>query len=70
MEKPLCKLCGKRHYGMCAAPQVDKPETEVEHPKPEVQKPIAKEKFDRNKYQRELMRKRRAAAKSTKETPE
>jgi hypothetical protein len=66
MEKPKCKICGERHYGMCAVPV---PPTHQPHITP-MERPIKKRNpngtFDRTAYQRELMRKRRAAQKDQK----
>ena len=67
MDAPKCRLCGERHYGRCQkfAEPVEKPRKAV----PIVEITARSEgngaaKFDRNAYQRELMRKRRAKAKT------
>lgn len=78
MIKPMCKLCGVRHYGLCAppvpipapikpvlsAPPVD-PALSAPPPVRKTRAPNGT--FDRTAYQRELMRKRRAAQKKIKE---
>jgi hypothetical protein len=67
MLDPICRTCGERHrYGPCPQHFVKSPEKKKRlepllkplQPKPEA-KPT-KAEFDRLKYQRELMRKRRA----------
>lgn len=71
MEAPKCKICGQKHYGLCknmtvgfdtAAPNGDhSAHVIVEDGKvADVVLIPAGEKFDRLKYQREYMRKKRA----------
>lgn len=58
MEAPLCKICRYRHYGPCHGTI----ETPAPTPEPATPKAIEAPRgsFDRNAYQREYMRKRRA----------
>jgi len=83
MDKPLCRLCGVRHF--LSSPHVfpdivhednpifrEKPEKKIEpaagkptiRQKRKVKKKSKKKPFDRNKYQRDLMRKRRKEGKA------
>ena len=64
MEAPKCYKCGKSHWTTqpCAKTQQDKVSTVLKQsmkPAKDIKRP-SKAKFDRNTYQRELMRKRRA----------
>ena len=56
MEKPKCRLCGDRHYGLCRSVN--------ELPEPEVVMKVSrhgvyKDKDKRREYQREWARKKR-----------
>lgn len=62
MESPKCKLCGERHYGMCAVPaRQESPSVEPLPVEQGAAPPPQSKGFDRTAYQREYMRKRRAA---------
>lgn len=71
MEAPKCKICGERHYGACQRFARELRSSEAQWPKDILEKAASVPpttinrlpKFDRNAYQRDLMRKRRAAAK-------
>ena len=61
MDKPLCRLCGHKHWGD-AHVFPDDPPKKIEKVYPESTDEgvvIHKKKFDRVAYQREYMRKRR-----------
>ena len=64
MEAPKCKLCDKRHFGLCRM-TVAEVRQAIEPPQKPVQaQPTAKPsqaKFDRNAYQRDYMREWRRA---------
>jgi hypothetical protein len=75
MEAPKCRLCGERHWASCAvttpAPKlkammskpIAKPVSLTASPRPVSPTVAHKPKFDRNAYQRDLTRERRAQAK-------
>jgi hypothetical protein len=78
MEAPFCKVCQHKHRGV-AHIWDDEPEPEAPRPKlvmptrptvaPRPEMPLAASRpsrgtFDRNAYQRDYMRRRRAAAKA------
>ena len=56
MDKPICRLCGKRH--LVSEFHVYE-EDESDEGERIVKAPVGKVKFDRVAYQREYMRKRR-----------
>jgi len=75
MEAPKCKLCGERHYGLCARTKQKAAIVAaaiVERATPESPDDFAPRKrapngtFDRNAYQREWMRRYRAKRKAEK----
>lgn len=59
MEKPKCRICGERHWGLCPGTVADVKERVAVIEKATVK--LEKPKFDRTAYQREYMRRRRAA---------
>jgi len=96
MDKPLCKICKERHYGLCdafaakvgsspAKPASPQPRAKAMRPQvPDKERanversftPLSKAgegdqgpngKFDRLKYQREFMQKKRARLKAERE---
>lgn len=75
MEAPKCKICSQRHYGLCPpakggdAHAHNKPVTGIPSASDVAKPRIAKKRaargtFDRTAYQREFMRRLRAALKS------
>jgi hypothetical protein len=77
MEAPKCKLCGERHWGLCPSNESPEP-IKIEDLTPPQQLKLLKAllddpriedkgKFDRTAYQREYMRKWRAARKQADE---
>lgn len=67
MKATLCKVCGHRHYGTCFSTTLVEMVTDVAEAGAELTAALEgkpKIKFDRNAYQREYMRKRRAKDKA------
>jgi hypothetical protein len=60
MDKPLCKLCNRKHYSHEGHKLPDTPRAHESMVKDEVKPQAIKSSFDRVAYQREYMRKRRA----------
>lgn len=70
MEKPKCRLCGERHYGLCPVSSREAMKAavvvaKIENVIPAGEPPIRREgpQFDRVTYQREYMRRYRARRK-------
>ncbi len=64
MEAPKCKICGERHYSLCRVATLNTGQANREAILNSLRIEPPKPTFDRTAYQREYMRKRRAAQKA------